>query len=420
MLDIKFIRENKEKVKAGCKNKNVDVDIDKLLLLDSKRRGLIAKIEKIREEKNNSSGKNISEEEIKKAKKMKAEEKSLSGELKEVEGEYYHLLELIPNIPFPDVPVGKDESYNVVAKKVGEPRKFSFQPKSHLEIGEKYNLIDVKRASKVSGTRFGYLKNEAALLEFALINFAFDFLVKENNFVPVVPPVLIKPEIMKAMAYIDSKEELAERYFLEKDKMFLVGTAEQSIVPMHKDEIFSENELPKRYVAFSSCFREEAGSYGKDTSGILRVHQFDKIEMVSYSLPEKSNQEHKFLISLEEKLVSSLGLPYRLVHLSTGDISKPSASTFDIETWMPSQNCYRETHSCSNCTDYQSRRLNIRYRKKGGKTEFVHILNGTAFAIGRIIIAILENYQEEDGTVVVPEVLRKYLWQNEKIPFLKR
>ena len=421
MLDINYIRENKKKVEEGCKNKNVDVDIDKILALDEERRKLIKLVEDLRSKKNkiSSSGK-ISEEKAKEAREIKEKEKELASKLKEVEEKFYSSLEKIPNIPFDDVPIGKDESYNVVVKKVGEPKKFSFKPKNHLEIGEALDLVDTKRASKISGSRFGYLKNEAVFLELALVNFAFDFLTRENNFTPVIPPVLIKPEIMKAMAYIDSKEELAERYFLEKDNMFLVGTAEQSVAPMHKDEIFNESDLPKRFVAFSSCFREEAGSYGKDTTGILRVHQFDKVEMVSYSLPEKSEEEHKFLISLEEKLIGALELPYQLVHLSTGDISKPSASTFDIETWMPGQNKYRETNSCSNCTDYQSRRLNIRYKNKEGKTNYVHILNGTVFAIGRIIIAILENNQREDGKINIPKILQKYIPGEPKtIPFLR-
>jgi len=287
--------------------------------------------------------------------------------------------------------------------------KFNFSVKNHLQIGEDLGLIDIKRAAKVSGTRFGYLKNEAVLLEFALVKFAFDSLIK-YGFIPIVPPVLIKPDMMKAMGYIDTQQDRAEKYFLEKDNLYLVGTAEQSIGPMHQGEILKEKDLPKRYVGFSTAFREEAGSYGKDTKGILRVHQFDKIEMFSFCHPEKSKQEHKFLISLQEKLVQELKLPYQLVHLCSGDSARVSASTFDIEIWMPSENKYRETHSCSNCTDFQSRRLNIRYHNsKTNKSEFVHTSNGTVFAIGRMLIAILENYQRKDGRIEVPKVLRKYL-----------
>lgn len=277
-----------------------------------------------------------------------------------------------------------------------------------MEIAEKLDIIDVKRASKVSGTRFGYLKGKTALLELALINLAFEVLSKEG-FVPIIPPVMIKPEMMEAMGYIDTPEDRAERYFLKESDLVLVGTSEQSLGPMRKDDILEEKKLPKRYVAFSSCFREEAGAYGKDTKGILRVHQFDKVEMFSICQPEKSKEEHQFLLKMEEKLMRLLGLPYRVVQLCTGDSARPSASTIDIETWLPGQGEYRETHSTSNCTDFQARRLNIRYRSKKG-LEFVHTLNGTAFAIGRMLIAIIENYQQKDGSVKVPKALQKYTW----------
>ncbi|MFH1253795.1 MAG: serine--tRNA ligase, partial [Candidatus Uhrbacteria bacterium] len=286
--------------------------------------------------------------------------------------------------------------------------KFDFEPKDYMTIAEKLDLIDVKRAAKVSGTRFGYLKGEVALLEFALINLALDVLSKEH-FIPVIPPVMIKTEMMEAMGYLDTAADRAERYFLDKDNLILVGTSEQSIGPMYQGEILEEKDLPRRYVAFSSCFREEAGAYGKDTKGILRVHQFDKVEMFSICQPEKSKEEHQFLLKMEEKLMQSLKLPYQVVQLCTGDLARPSASTIDIETWMPGQGEYRETHSTSNCTDFQARRLNIRYRSKQG-VEFVHTLNGTAFAIGRTLIAIIENYQQKDGSVKVPKALQKYTW----------
>jgi len=410
MIDINFIRENPEKVKEGCRKKGVNVDIDRLLDLDKKRREFLQQIDELRHQRNViSENRTPAKDEIEKAKKLKEEIKLKEAELASVEQDFTELMFQIPNIPLPDVPEGKDENDNIVVKKVGKIPEFDFRVLDHLEIGEKWDLIDVKRAAKVSGTRFGYLKKEAALLEFALVKFASDVLCKEG-FVPVVPPVLIKPEMMKGMGYIDTEEDAQERYFLEKDNLFLIGTAEQSIGPMHKDEIFEEKDLPKRYAAFSTCFREEAGSYGKDTRGILRVHQFDKIEMFSFSLPEQSRKEHEFLLSLEEKLMQKLELPYQVVQLCTGDLSRPSASTFDIETWIPSQSKYRETHSCSNCTDFQARRLNIRYKNsKTNKLEFVHTLNGTAFAIGRMIIAILENYQRKDGKIDVPKVLRKYL-----------
>jgi seryl-tRNA synthetase len=315
----------------------------------------------------------------------------------------------IPNLPEDDVPFGKNEKDNVVLKKWGKKLKFGFKPKDSLEIGENLDLIDVKRAAKVSGTRFGYIKKEAALIEFALINLAFDTLSKEG-FIPIVPPVFIKEEAMRAMGYINNKEDLAERYFFKKDKLFLVGTSEQSIGPIHQDEIFKEKDLPQRYVAFSSCFRREAGSYGKDTRGILRVHQFDKVEMFSFAHPKQSKEEYKFLLSIEEKLMQQLKIPYQVVQMCTGDLGNPVAAKYDIEAWLPSQNKYRETHSASNTTDFQTRRLNIRYRNsKTKKLDFVHTLNGTTFAIGRMLIAIIENYQQKDGSVKIPEALQKYL-----------
>lgn len=415
MLDIKFIRKNPNKVKEGCQKKQVQVDIDKLLELDKKRREILQALEDMRAQKNKAN------KEIQKAKDKKVREKiilemkeldknsdRITTTLKEIEKELNSLMLQIPNLPQDDVPVGKDEKENKVIKTVGQIPKFDFKPKDYMEIAKNFDLIDTERASKVSGSRFGYLKREAALIEIALVKFAFDTLLKEG-FIPVVPPVLIRPEMMKGMGYIDTEEDLAERYFLEKDKLFLVGTAEQSIGPMHSNEIFLEKELPKRYAGFSSCFREEAGAYGKDTKGILRVHQFDKVEMFSFSLPEKSKEEHLFLLKMAENLMQSLKLPYRVVQLCTGDLSRPSAATFDIETWLPGQNKYRETHSISNCTDFQARRLNIRYRAKDGKLNFVHTLNGTAFAIGRTLIAIIENYQQKDGSIKIPEVLHPYL-----------
>jgi len=411
MIDIKLLREKPEVVREALKKRGVELDVDYLLELDEKIRKLKQNVQNLRAQRNQiSSAAKDKPELLEKGREIKEKIKTLEQELKELEVEFNNKFLLIPNIPFDDVPVGEDESSNVVLRKWGRIPEFNFEVKDHLELGKMWDIIDVERAAKVSGTRFGYLKNEAALLEIALINLAFDILAKKEGFTPVIPPTLIKPESMKAMGYIDTEEDLAERYFLKKDNLFLVGTAEQSVGPMHQNEIFKEEELPKRYVAFSSCFREEAGSYGKDTRGILRVHQFDKIEMFSFSKPEDSKKEQLYLLSLAEKLVQLLKIPYRVVALCTGDLSRPSASTFDIECWIPSQNKYRETNSISNCTDFQTRRLNIRYRKKGeNKTEFVHTLNGTAFAIGRIIIAILENYQQKDGRILVPKVLRKYL-----------
>ena len=401
MLDINYIRQNPQKIKQGCENKQVKVDIDKLLDLDKKRRELLQQVEVLRRER--KSIREASE----KAKQMKEKIKSLEQDLKEVKQDFDDLMLKIPNPPLDDVPIGKDEQSNKVIKQNGKIPKFSFKPKDHLEIGERLNLIDVERAAKVVGARFSYLKNELVLLEFALINFVFNVL-KKKGFIPIIPPVMIKPEMASGMGFVEQTNN-EEAYHLPKDNLYLIGTSEQTIGAMHANEVFEENDLPRRYVGFSTCFRREAGSYGKDTKGILRVHQFDKVEMFSFCKPEESIREHKMLLAIEEELMQALKLPYQVVHLCTGGTGKPSVSTFDIETWMPGQNKYRETHSTSNCTDFQARRLKIRYRDKYNKSNLVHTLNGTAFAIGRILIAILENYQKKDNSIEVPKVLRKYL-----------
>lgn len=401
MLDIKFIRQNPEKVKEGIAKKQVKVDIDRLLELDEKKRDYLQKIENLRSEQNK-----IGKTDIAKAQAIKIEIKNLEPELANFEKELQALLRQVPNLPLEDVPVGKDDRENVVLREEGEKPKFSFQPKDYLEIGESLDLIDVKRAAKSSGTRFGYIKGGAATLEFALINLAMEILAKEK-FVPIIPPVMLKPEMMEGMGYVERGAE--EIYYLERDKLYLIGTSEQSIGAMHSGETFEEKELPKRYMGFSTCFRREAGAYGKDTKGILRVHQFDKVEMFSFCEPEKSKEEHQLLLQMEEKLMRLLELPYRVINICTGDLGDPAAAKYDIEVWLPGQNQYRETHSTSNCTDYQARRLNVRYRDfKTQKPEFVYTLNGTAFAIGRMLIAIIENYQQKDGSVLVPKVLQKY------------
>ena len=408
MLDIKFIRQKPDKVKEGCKKKQATVDIDKFLDLDKKKREYLKKVEELRSVQNR-----LGKEDVSRAQKIKAEIKALEPELSKIERDLEILMHQIPNLPLDDVPVGKNEKENVTIKEVGKKPKFAFEPKNYLNIAEKLDLIDVKRAAKVSGTRFGYLKNQAVLLEFALINLSFDLLI-HHGFCPIIPPVMIKPEMMSAMGYIKTscklkpKNQEEEIYFLRDDDLVLAGTSEQPIGSMHAGEVFAGRDLPQRYVGFSSCFRREAGAYGKDTKGILRVHQFDKVEMFSFCHPENSSKEHQFLLSMEEKLTQLLKIPYRVVQMCSGDLGDPAASKYDIEAWMPGQNQYRETHSTSNCTDFQARRLNIRYRNKDGGLDFVHTLNGTAFAIGRILIAIIENYQQKDGSVKVPEVLQKY------------
>lgn len=420
MLDIKYIRNNPDLVKEGSKNKGVDIDIDRLLEVEEKRRNLLQKIEVIKSKKNKANEliKETDEDEKKKIidemRLIDTEEDELQKEFKILNEEYQQLMSIIPNISFDTVLVGKDDSENLVIREEGIKREFDFNPKDYLNIAEELDIIDVKRAAKVSGSRFGYLKGDAVLLEFALIQLAMK-VTAEKGFIPVIPPVMINPEMMEKMGHIDKNFDNRDEqwngedvYFLKNDPLLLVGTSEQSIGPMHTNEVFRKEDLPKRYVGFSTCFRREAGSYGKDTKGILRVHQFDKIEMFTFCLPEESEKEHKLLLSIEEELMNLLGLPYRVIDICTGDLGLPAAFKYDIEAWMPGQDQYRETHSTSNCTDFQARRLNIRYRD-GEKNEFVHMLNGTAIAVGRILIAIIENYQRENGSFDVPEVLVGYV-----------
>lgn len=424
MLDIKFIRESPEKIKTALKKRGSDFDVEYLLQVDEKRRKKIKEYDDLRATQNKLS-EDIAKlkgeergEKVEESKKLKATLGDIEFEGKTLEEEFNSLMRKIPNIPEPDVPVGADERENVVVRETGGRTKFSFKARDYMEIGVALDIIDTERAAKVSGSRFGYLKGDAVILEMALVQFAFDRL-SQHGFIPVIPPVFIKEEMMRGMGYVDSEQDFEERYFFEKDKLFLVGTAEQSIGPMHAGETFDEGDLPRRYAGFSTSFRREAGSYGKDTHGILRVHQFDKVEMFIFATSSQSRAEHEILVKMEEGMMQSLGLPYRLVRLCTGDISQPSASTFDIETWLPGQNGgrgeYRETHSSSNTTDFQARRLAVKVRRKDGKVEYAHMLNGTAFAIGRMIIAILENYQREDGTVAIPKVLRPYTGHVDRI-----
>jgi len=405
---LKKIRENPQLYKEGIAKKNCNVEIiDKILSLDKEYRSSLAEVEFLRAHLNElSQNDKFSQDHLEQARATKQRIKDLEKELTPIENELDKLLYQIPNLPLEDVPLGKDESENKVLREVGKKPKFKFEPQDYLTLTED-KWIDTKKAAKVAGTRFGYLKNEAVLLEYALVRWVMNFL-REKGFVPIVPPAFISSKAMKGMGYIDSEKDLAERYYFPQDDLFLIGTAEQAVGPMHMDEILEEKELPLRYIAFSPCFRREAGSYGKDTKGIWRVHYFEKLEMFIFCKPEQSEEEHQLILAIEEELMQKLGLPYRVIQLCTGDLSNPSAKSFDIEAWLPSQNRYAETHSCSNCTDFQSRRLNIRYRSKNG-LQFVHTLNGTAFAIGRILVAIIENYQQADGSIKIPEILEQYL-----------
>lgn len=437
MLDIEFIRTQTEKVKKGVIAKGFDSKaVDNLLELDKQWREVLKVVEELRRERNEVA-KRRTPEAVSQGQEIKQELKKLETQLLSLTDKYEKALSLIPNLPAKDVKEGKNEADNEVVRKWGEPKKFDFKPKDHLALGEALDIIDVERAAKVSGSRFAYLKGDAALLEFALINFAFEVLSKEG-FKPAIPPVLIKVPVFHGLGY--SEHMGNEDYYLvhggdpekskseEEAEYYLAGTSEHSIIPMHKDEVLNTKDLPIRYVSFSSCFRREAGSYGKDTKGILRVHQFDKVEMVSFTKPEDGDKEHEYLLSLEEKLLQALEISYQVIKMCSGDLGAPAARKYDIEAWIPSQGKYREVTSTSTCTDFQARRLNIRFREPqpgsmmmmgvggGERLEFVHTLNGTAFAIGRTIIAILENYQEEDGSVVVPEVLRKWMGKEKITP----
>jgi len=409
MIDIKFLRENAKKVEEQAKNKKYPVNVAHILDIDDKYRELSQIVQKLREDRNaltsGIQGK-PSDEQVAEGRELRTKLEKEEAAMNAVKDELDTALSQIPNLPKNDVKVGKDESENDVVRTYKEPTKFDFTPKDHLELGESLDVIDVESASKVSGARFNYLKNEGVLLEFALVQLAMKTLMHEG-FTPIVPPVLIKSDVMRGMGYMEHGGS-EDMFQIPKDDLVLVGTAEHSIVPMHQGETLQGKNLPLRYVGFSTAFRREAGSYGKDTRGILRVHQFDKVEMVSYVKEGEDDKEHEFLLSLEEKLFQMLDIPYQVIKMCTGDLGFPTARKYDIEAWIPSQEKYREVTSASTITDFQSRRLNIKY-SDGGEKNYAHILNGTAFAIGRTIIAILENYQQEDGSVVIPEVLREYV-----------
>ncbi len=406
MLDINLIRKNPEIVRKALQDRGMNPKLaGDFLSLDEEWRKLTAQIDEERARLNKLS----KERNVEEGRKTKERVKDLESQIKILEKNREELLYKFPNIPFPDVPVGKDEKDNRVIRELGTRGKGL--GKDYLTLAQELDLIDVGRASKVTGSRFGYLKREAALLEFALVQLAFETVVKEG-FIPVIPPVMLKPEMLKGMGKIKFIED-KDAFYLPDDNLYLAGSAEHTIGPMHAAEVFEEKDLPRRYVGFSTCFRREAGSYGKDTRGILRVHQFDKVELFSFVKPEDSEKEHQFLVALQEKLMRALELPYRVVEVCTGEMGFGDAKQIDIEAWLPSEGRYRETHSASNTTDFQSRGLNIKYkagtRDKGLGTRYVHTLNATAFAIGRTLIAILENHQTEKGTVKIPKALQKYL-----------
>lgn len=411
MININDFREDPEKYTKATVDKQLESAlVEKLLKIDNERRVLISEVEKLRAEKNKISdeigkGGKPSEDQLKKATEVKNKLQELEPKRTELEEIFAKAARTIPNPAAADVKLGKDESENEIIRTWGEPKQFDFKPKNHWELGEELGVIDTQRGAKVSGARFFYLKGDGFLLEYALISLALETLSKED-FIPVLPPVLIKRESMEAMGYMEHGGD-EDMFTLDEDGLVLVGTSEQSLGPMHMDEVFKKDDLPRRYMGYSSCFRREAGSYGKDTRGAFRVHQFNKVEMFSFVRPEDGDKEHEYLLSLEEKFLQMLEIPYQVSKMCTGDLGLPAARKYDLNGWFPGQGKYRELTSTSTTTDFQSRRLNIKYQDKG-KTEFVHMLNGTAFA-QRPILAILENYQQKDGTVVVPAILKKWL-----------
>ena len=410
MIDIKFIRENKSIVQKSSKNKNIEIDLDHIFRIEDRKKEFALEVQQLREERNRYA----KERNIEKGKEVSNILGKKEPILRAIEEELYSELLKIPNIPAPDVKVGKDDNENDVLRKWKEPIVFSFPAKDHLILGEALDIIDVKRAVKVSGARFNYFKNDGVLLEYALLQLALEVLLKEG-FVPVIPPVLIKTDVMKGLGYMENDGD-KDMFHIPNDNLTLIGTAEHVLVSMHKDEVLEKKDLPRRYFAYSPAFRREAGSYGRDTKGIFRVHQFNKIEMVSFVTEENDDIEHEYLLSIEEKLLQLLDIPYRVVKMCTGDLGFPAARKYDLEAWMPGQNNYREVTSVSTVTDFQSRRLNMKYQD-GDDKKYLHVLNGTAFSMNRPIIAILENYQQEDGSIVIPDVLQKYMGK-EKI-FLK-
>jgi len=424
MLDIKFIRNNPEVVRKAIQNKNIDLDLDKLLALDSRRRELIESSETLKAEQNKKSkGPGFNVEELK---SLKEKFKVMEHELACVGEEFNQLMMQVPNIPSDDTPIGPDESGNKVLRQWGEIPKFSaeggFKPKEHWELGQELDVIDIERAAKVSGARFAYRKGGVVLLEMAIIQYAMSILTDEKilkkilkktglnlsskPFKPVLPPVMIKPDVFQRMDRLEPKEE---RYHIPSDDIYLVGSAEHTMGAMHMDETFKEEELPVRYIGFSTAFRREAGSYGKDMKGLIRMHQFDKLEIESFTLPEDSQKEQDFIVALLEHMVQELKLPYQVLIMCTGDMGKQDARHIDIEIWMPGQNKYRETHTSDLMTDFQARRLNTRVKRNSGETQYVHMNDATAFALSRTVVAIMENYQTSKGTIEVPKVLRKYM-----------
>ncbi len=420
MLDIKFIRKNAEKVKWAARVKKIECDIDKLLELDAELSEIKRLLQEIQTEKN-AAGKKIPKAQpierqqlIEQMSKLKKREKELAAKREQIEPQFNDLLLRVPQIPDENVPIGSDDTENVELRKWGEIRQFDFEPIDHITLGEKLSLIDLQRGVKVAGTRNYFLTGIGALLHWAVLRFALDYLI-ERGYQAMYPPVLVREAAMRGTGYLPGGEEQA--YKCERDNVYLAGTSEVPVAAYHMDEILNESELPKKFVALSPCFRREAGTYGKDTAGLYRIHQFDKVEQVIICKNDiqESKKLHDEILANSEAILQALKLPYRVVNVCTGDLGIGQVQKYDIETWMPSRNSYGETHSASRFYEFQARRLNLKYRDEAGKIHFCHTLNNTLIASPRILIPIIELYQNADGSVTVPEALRKYLGGREKI-----
>ena len=414
MIDIKFLRENPDVVRASQKGRGEDVGVvDQVLASDELKRAAITEFEQLRAEQNllsKSVGAAKGDEKaalLANSKELADKVKAADAKRAEIEAQANALALMISNILDPEAPIGGEEDF-VVIEHVGTPRDFAaagFEPKDHVELGKLLGAIDTERGAKVSGSRSYYLTGVGALLEFALVNYAITSATKAG-FTPVISPVLVKPAAMEGTGFLGQAAENV--YHLEKDDYYLVGTSEVPLAAFHMDEILDGAKLPMRYAGYSTCFRREAGSYGKDTRGIIRVHQFDKVEMFSFCKPEEAKEEHKRLLQWEKDFLNSMEIPYRVIDVASGDLGSSANRKFDIEAWIPTQSAYREVTSTSNCTEFQARRLNIRYKDSDG-TKAVATLNGTLVAIPRMIVAILENHQNADGTVNVPAALQPFL-----------
>ncbi|HPT65861.1 MAG TPA: serine--tRNA ligase [Candidatus Woesebacteria bacterium] len=409
MIDVNLLRQQPELVKTALANRQKDSSLaDKVLDFDKTRREILSQVETLRSQQNSISreikGK-PTDEQLKKASEIKEKLKTLEVDLKEIEDKQNSVLEEIPNIPSEDTPIGKDDTENVVYKTVGEIPKFDFQPLDHADLGEKLDIIDIKKAAQVSGSRFGYFKGQGAILEMAVMHYAFNKLAKKD-FLGMIPPVMIKSDTEWKCGYASNKNLMNAYYSIPEDDLIFISSSEHAVVPYHTDEILDSKNFPIKYVNFSPCFRREAGTYGKDMKGMLRVHFFNKVEMNVFTLPDYKISDAMCLEMLanEEELMQELELPYQIVKACTGDLPQPNRRMYDINTWFPGQNAYRETQSCSNCGDYQSRRLNTKV-KIDGKNEFVHILNAT-LVTDRAVLAIIENHQQSDGSVKIPKVLQ--------------